>query len=302
MSLQQIQAMLQGETLTEDVIRRDILRRVLYRKAKLLAVGTKIVPEVTFGELDVKFEYPSEIAAEYPVAAGARAARQVVTWSTFNMVLEKAEIPYLIGDEAKLRQLENIQVQTSIRRAAEALAYVKDQNIVNALVAAPHTGAGQYVAVAAGAEWNAFSSTTDIQKDVAKAWELMLKNSNMNETELAGLVLMVPTTVMAAVNTLQLIGNIQQSMRNYLKQAYDMVVSPSRFLDGNDAAYLCKPGEDIGIHGVLETNIIPLTEEQRIVSVGTEYVTRQYFNTKIFPESASDAYSWRVIKINNVEA
>jgi len=61
------------QTVSEDVIKADVIRRIIYKKADLLATGTRMVGLEQFTNLDIKYQFPSTMSVDYPVAEGARA-------------------------------------------------------------------------------------------------------------------------------------------------------------------------------------------------------------------------------------
>ena len=290
--LQTLKAKL-ADTTSEAVIKKEIIREVIYKASDLLAVGTKVVAVREFGDLYVKWAYPSEMSASYPVPEGAvPPSVEPVEWTEFNLELKKAVVRFSITDEAKLRQLGNYQLEFSRRRAAEALAKAKDNEILTKLKA----GAGQSVAAAAAWDADAADPAGDIVAAIGKIFE----NSNILESEIKGMVVIVPAKVWAPLHKIQEIANIRQSIKDYLESSYGLKFYPSRILS-TDALVLV-PGEMTAIHGVLRTNKIPLVEEIRRPERGvTEYIIKQFFATAIVPDT-SDGKSNRICKITGVSA
>jgi len=282
------------ETTSDVVIRREILRQIIYKESDLIAVGTKVVAVRNFGELDIKWSFPSELTAEYPVPEGVVGEiKGPITYTDFTMTLQKGEVRVSITDEAKLRQLDQFQVQHSRRRASEALAKEKDKEILNTL----KDYANQTVTVASGSEWNSGSATADPEKDIIEAWGKVFSTSNASDADMRNCFLVVPAVVYPELLKLQLIGNIQQKLSDYLRTSYNMDIYPTRQF--TDDAIFGLRGEQTAIHGVLQTNVIPLVEERRVGTV-TEYTIRQYFKTKVVPESSTVTKSNRLCVIKNV--
>ena len=240
---------------------------------------------------DSKWAYPGEMSAEYPVPEGAVASiAEPITWTEFSLTLKKAVVRFAITDEAKLRMLGQYQLQFSRRRASEALARIKDEEILNALL----NGAG--ISVSASATWD--SDSADPAGDIIDAIGQIFSKSNILESEIKRMVVVVPAKVWAPLHKLQEINNLRQSIRDYLEDSYGLKFYPSRILS-TDALVLV-PGEMTAIHGVLRTNKIPLVEEIRRPETGvTEYIIRQYFATRVVPET-SDGKSYRIAKITGV--
>jgi len=291
---QELKSLLQSETTSDDVIRKEIVRQVIYKEADLLAVGTKVVPTKNFGDLDIKFSFPETMSSEYPVPEGSIAERRRIKWVDYNMTLEKGQCRWTITDEAVLRQLENYQMEFSRRRASEALAREKDEEILDAVL----NGAGNTITIASGNEWDAAGGAPE--DDIVNAITKILDTSNILEADIKNMALVVPTSVWAQITKLQTIHNIQQSFREYFEKSYDMKFYPTRYY--KDDAVLLVVGDQTAIHGVLQTNRIPLVEEERLKGRGREYVITQFFKTKVTPESATKTTSNRICRIKNVKA
>jgi len=170
-----------------------------------------------------------------------------ITWSEFKLNLQKAQLHYFITDVAKLRGIAGTQNEINARRAAEALAKLKDDEILDVL----HAGIGG--TVAAGAVWTNVSS--DPEQDIVSAWNNILTNSNVTTSELSNMSLIVPAKTYGSLQKLQLIGNIQQSLNKYLKQTFSISIIPTRSTElgtsSSTDALLMVNGNMTARHGVL---------------------------------------------------
>jgi len=295
------------ETLLQEgssdiAIRKEILKEVIYKLSNLLATGTKIIPVKPLSVLDVKMSWPSEHDPNkvYPIAEGALPDLQAVVWTEYDYSLDKAIDRFRITDEAVIRGLDNVQNQTEVKRVSEAIAKAQDANIIDAIVAGAHTGSGYYVNVASGAEWN--TANGDPEADIIAARELINTYSNITAAELRQLFLLCNVNVSSQLLKLQLIGNVQQSMANYLKTAFGIDMLETRDSDLADTAYLVATGRNTGEHGVYTGGKVPLVERVRRHGVGDEYIVKKWFGTKIMPESSTDTDNYRIVKINNTHA
>ena len=151
-----------GQQYASTAIKKDLIRKIIYHQADLISVGTKVVGTSQLDNLDLKFEYPSSMTAEYPVGESGVSKRQTIQWSEFKSALQKGQVHYAITDSAKLRSLSGTQNAIMARRASEALAKAIDEEILDVI----HAGAGE--SVAAGGYWS--SASTDIENDVVSAW------------------------------------------------------------------------------------------------------------------------------------
>ena len=293
MNYSELLVKLAGEATSDEVLKREILREVIYKEASLLSVGTKVVPERSFDVLDVKWHYPGELSAEYPVPEGAEVEGQVIEWNEFTMILKRAEVKVGMTDESKLRQLDNYQMEFSRRRATEALAKAKDENILSAL----KNGAGGSKTLAGGSEWDSGGGAPE--DDIVDAIEYIFSNSNIMDTEIKNIAVIVPAGVWGELLKLQSINNIQQSLKDYFEKSYGIKFYPTRYYT-DEAVVLVAGSEQTAIHGVLRTNKIPLVEEER-KGTATIYTVRQYFATAIVPDN-DDGTSNRIYLINNVKS
>jgi hypothetical protein len=292
---------------SDQVIKRDIQREVIYRKADLLSVGTKLLPLRNFGVLDVKFEFPSEMEGKYPIPEGSMAMLEGIVWTPFNMSMEKAQVHYLITDEAKARQLENYQRQTGMKRASEALAKIMDFNILDTIVAGANTD--NLVTVPAGEEWNSGGADVDIDGNVTDAVNNILDNSNVSLDDITHVNMVIPTKVWGQMRKLRLIGNVQQKLEDYFKTQWGMGIYPTRHyhissaIGIGDDAFVVIHSDDAGVVGSFEPGAgmsIPLTEERRAFGTGDEFLFTRWFKTKIQPFSSVVATSKLIAKIANV--
>lgn len=286
-----------GETTTDDILKRNVIKEVVYKQSDLISVGTDILPERNFANLDVTFAFPSEINAEYPVDENSIVDRSKVTWQEMDITLHQAEARFMITDMAQLRQQGNVQNETSTRRAAEALAEEKDHNILDTLSSGATTDTTTTLNTSDNEAWN--QSNGDPEGDIISAWNDIFDHSNVREADLERSHLVVPAKVYSNLTSLQLINNVQQNLRDYIEGSLGLNVHFSRHFTSD--AVLAVGGEQTGIHGVLDTDEIPLVETERQLGRGEDTLTRQFFNTGIMEDDGAAAdSSYRIAKIENV--
>jgi len=275
-----------GTITSDEELTKLIVQEVIYKESDLLAVGTKVVAVRNFSDLYVEWAYPGTLEAEYPVPEGSTGGlAEPITWTKFNLELKKAVVRFEITDEAKLRMLGNYQLEFSRRRAAEALALAKDKEILGALLSGAHK------TINANATWD--DPSGDPAGDIVEAIGWIFSNSEIPPDQ--GFTVIVPAKVWASLMKLQEINNIVQSVKDYVEKAYKVKFYPSRGSVLTTDALVLVPGEMTAIHGVLRTNKIPLTETKRDSVRGTtQYIIRQYFATKVIPNSN------RIVKISGV--
>lgn len=291
-----------GQQLTDANIKKELIRKIIYHQSDLISVGTKVVDTVNMDALDVKFNYPSDMSGVYPLADDAVADREKVVWSEFTGALRKAQIHYMLLDSAKLRTVAGTQANINVKKSAEALAKLKDNEIMEVLYA----GAGA-TAVTAGAKWN--TTTSDAEKDVVSAWTKILDESNVNAIELKKMALIVPTDAVEGLKTLTLINNIQRSVEDYLGTNYGINIFMTRSTklgaSNSTDALLMVMGGMTAQHLVLSPRAagragVPLVESERVMGLGNDYLITQWYKTVVIEDGAGDNTNYRICKIQTV--
>lgn len=291
-----------GQQFVDTNIKKDLIRKILYYQANLISVGTKVSPPQALDSLDIKFDYPNDFTGAYPVADNAITPREKITWNQFTSELFKGQVHYMILDSSNLRAISGTQNEINIKKAAEVLAKLKDDEILGAL----YGGAGA-TTVTAGAKWT--SQASDPENDIVSAWNTLLSESNANMQELQKCALLVPASAYARLRTLTLIGNVQQSIEGYLKTSLGISVFPTRSTtlgaSSSTDALLMVQGKMTSIHGVLSPAAarkanVPLVERERVMGLGWDYLTTQWFNTIIMQDASGTGTTYRICKISTV--
>ena len=298
------QIQMEGEITSDDVLRSNIVKQVLYKESALMSIGTAIIPETKWPTLDAKWTFSTEVDGEFPVPEGAIALRsKPVEWVQWGATMQMAEYRFMITDFAKARMMQNIQFNDQVQRGAEYFAEKQDYQILDAL----YTGAGATsVTVGAGNEWDANASTTDIEGDLMSAWNYLVDESNIKLKDMGNVSIVYPAKVDGYLRGLKMIGNVNQSMMTYLKKSFGWSFYPTRYYNETtsvgiqDDALMIVAGNKTARHGVYNGNAIPLSETWRVHGRGTEFLTKKLFFTKIQPESSSVTTSYRICKIANV--
>lgn len=284
-----------GEATEDDVLRQDVVRELLYKQAGNLSVGAQLIDTTMFDVLDVKFEYPGEMSAQYPVAQDTSVDRQKITWNEFDMSLQQGEGRYFIADSAKLRGMGNMQQQFTQQRQGEALARRKDENILGTL----RGGAPSDQDDSVSDEWD--TSNADIVEDLREMWTQILTNAPINNANVNNFAVVLPIEIWTELNAIELIGNVQQQLKDYLGSTFGFNIYPTKLglhdddqVDLQDDAIMMIPGDQTAMHGVLSEDAanasgVPLVEEERIAGRGDEYVVSQWFNTAIVEHEGTGA-------------
>ena len=289
-----------GDTTSDTTIRQNIIREFIYRGAAILTDARILAPEVPYSQLDVHVDFPSDTTVDYPVAEGAEGQEGDVTWTPFNFSLKKAEGHFKITDEAVIRGYANLQYQTGVKRLAEAFAKKKNINIIQTVF----DGAGQTHAT--GGAWD--GSAPKIVEDINKAISMLLESDTARLTlkDIGNTVIALPLKAYNKGKELTVISNIKMSYFDYvLAQWPGLQIVPFKEMSlstgiggGNDLlAVVAKT--DTARHGVLSGGKTPLVEEKRVGSA-MKHTVRQWFGTKVVPDSESVTTSSRIVTITGI--
>ena len=282
-----------GVITSDDEVKKELLREIIYLKAEELMVWKNAVVMQGMDGLELKLMLPKTRRIDpQKIAEGARARYRKVDWFTISEVMEKESVELMITDEANARGLDNVQMRYSMIAAARGLAWSKDTDIKNMIV----NGKGG-TAPASGL-WT--DPTTDIASDVADCIGAIIDNSELNEYTLGQLQIFYPAGLFAHLNKPVQIGEIKDTIRDYLGRQYDMVFNPTKQLTQN--AYVVVPGEEIASHIYYTGNDIKLVESEREMGVGERYLITQLFKTFIMPEEENGTTNSRIREITGVKA
>jgi len=283
------------QTTTEsDVLRVEVLREIIYKKAEKMLVFGKVIPTVNMPQPDIRFEYPSTISVVGPIAPEAKAPTDVITWTKVDVSLyDKYEGRFVITDMAKAVEWKRQeQFRRGVQRLAEDMAQKEDAEIAAAVDAA----AGDTVAVSTA--WNA--SGADPAADMASAIKKILAAPDITIDDMKNIYFILPVDAYAEIMKLTEINNIRTSLLQWMNQTYGVKFLPTKTL--TDTGYAIIGGQDTGRHYVWKPPDIPLVEQGREEGVGDFYVVRRFFKTYIIPDDASVTTTKRICKLTGLIA
>lgn len=294
------------EITSDDVIKKDVIKKMMYKRSSLISVGEKILPIVNQTTLEETWYIPDteSVGGEFPVPDGATAKRSApVQWYPYGIYMQIAEYRYMITYMAKARGRENWQHDVQVRAGSDFFRRCIDEQILDAVYA----GAGATdVDVAVGNEWDVNGANMDVEGDIMKAWETIVDESNVAEEEMGEVWVIYPTKVDSKLRGLKLIGNISRSLKDYLKGSFSFNFATTRYYDETgttkmqDDAIMIVKSRETGVHVKYTGGVIPLSETDKISGRGMEYLVKQIFGTKIVPESGTVTTNPRICLIKNV--
>jgi len=282
---------LQGVTVESEIIKADVIREIIYKRVEEMLVWGKVIPIINLARPDVRFEYPSKIEVEGPLAPQAESSADVITWGRVDFSIhDKYEGRFIIDDMALARQLRNEQYRAGVRRLTESMQKKEDAEMQSAVDA----GAGN--TIAATAAWNATGA--DPAKDMIAAIRKVLKAEDATIDDMARVSFVMPVECYCEIMKLQDIANIRTSLLQWMTDTYKVKFYPTKTLD--TTMFCLIAGSDTARHYVFRPPNVPLVEEGRIKGVGVEYVVRRFFKTWVVPDSAAVTTSKRICKVTGV--
>lgn len=264
----------EATTSDKDILRREVMRTLIYRQAEKMMVGTNACKMVNVNSLDLKFDLPkTTMITPDRVEEMSEADLQRIGFYQITTSLDKYQTKMLISDETKARQLEDAQVNMSLEQAAAGMAYQKDYEIFQVLSAASHH------TVNVDTVWT--DSTADIMVDVAEMIAKILDNTNITEAEIQNMGIYYPAKLFGYMSRPIQIGEIQMTLKNWATREFNIKFFPTRQL--TDTALAVLKSSDTAYHFTYTGGAVPLTEVTRKAGVGDEYTFTQYFKSKAIP-------------------
>jgi hypothetical protein len=250
-------------------------------------------------------EWGSEMTGEGPLAEMYAADYERTTVGRDFVILKKFEVAFMHTWEQIANDRAGEQLQHNLRRAAEAMAVMIDDRMLEELYQ------GAATAVAATDEWDNWASVTrNIPLDIAKAESYIFTNSSVQDWEMNNFAIVYPAQCRGAFNSeLHDIGGSEMTWGQYLERiGYTHMPTRQPSLYGastakygtRDAALLLMKGADTGrFYSYSGHPRIPFVQVEE-TRTGFSYTIRRWFEGYVIPESESDLDNYRIYSITGV--
>lgn len=276
-----------------DISLENIIKTIVYQKADEMLLAKNAIPQQSIAGLDYKFVIPESWYLEAEeVAEGARAGVKNMPTFEISGSMKKYQIPVFLTDETKARQIQNSQMQISLDGAAAGLAYKKDVECFTAL------GAGAGNTVAATGLWD--GAGADPATDIANAVGAILTNTTITDSEINQIAFFYPAGLFGHMAKPLQIGDVQESLRSWVKKEYAIGLYPTRQL--TTTALACVNTMRMGTMFTHDGSKIPGAEQYRLEGVGDGFIVTQYFKTVVVPYASGQTTSKYITKITGVDA
>jgi len=192
--------------------------------------------------------------------------------------------------------------------ASEYFSCVKDYQCITKLSAGAvnsHT--------ALGGNWD--TATAQIENDIVTAVQNIVANSNVQANETISVI--YPASVSFELKKLDLIGNVQQQLQEYMEKSFNLSMRPYRaYLDEDLTAQLDALEDDCIVYvngdktcrharfsrAEAARRNVPLVEHARVLDRGEFYVQRQASEARVVWDAidSTNTKSGRIYKILDV--
>lgn len=207
--------MTEGQFGQADVPAKAIAaQEIIYIKSTAMSVVGKcgLGMKQTNEEI-VKVYKVKGVSGEHDVSLSSRSSPKKILYNPIRKDIIWDEYEFEILDEAKMSSLSPKDMWTSsLKSAAEWFSAIKDYVVLSELVAKAG-GSG-----AATTTWD--NANANIESDVVEGVASLMTNSNFEDGTALNLV--VPASVLPQLMKTTFIGNVQQSVRDYVKKAFTL--------------------------------------------------------------------------------
>lgn len=280
-------------TTDTDMIKKDVLRKLIDVSAEMMMTGLNAVQQVNMDALDIRLDIPNAIYFETTKQAeGATGRKKALEFFKVREHMEKYDTGFTFPYEVRATQLGNAQIAMSINRSARGLAWTRDTEIFSTLNAAAGSS------ITATDEWDVQGSTADPAYDIAKAIGTILENEYINTSDMKNIAVFYPVGLFTHLVRPIEINNIIMSTRGWTEKEYNIKFHPTKQLTSEALVVLKSP--ETALHMNYNGSAIPRSFIE-MTTEGEAYTFKDYFKTIIVPEEENGTTTNRILKINGVK-
>lgn len=287
-----------GITTSDYAYIADFTRRLIYKHADDLSWVVRTLGQVPLSTLDLTVEFNDQAELSGPLSETDQGDRTVLTWTKYEIELEKYVGRFLVTDAARSRGRSNIQAVTTLKSLGEQLAKKKEREAIDELYA---------TAGLSGAATSAWETTgADIESDINVAVGAILNGSDSLPPKNINIVVLLPAIQWGFLTAQQSTLNLSV-LDHFKKTLSGFEIIPTKYWHATasegiqDDALIYVPGGGTALHGYSANVPFPLSERKRIEAVGWEYFFQQWFRTVTTPDSKETTTSSRIYKLTDVK-
>jgi hypothetical protein len=290
-----------GVTTSDYAYIADFARRLIYKHADDLSWVVPTLGQVPLSTLDLTVEFNDQAELSGPLSETDQGDRTVLTWTKYEIELEKYVGRFLVTDAARARGRSNIQAVTTLKSLGEVLHRTKEREAIDELYATAGLNG------AATAAWDATGA--DIETDINVAVGAILNAADSLAPKRIKIVVLLPAVQWGFLTAQQATLNLSV-LDHFKKTLTGFEIIPTKYWHTSasgagsgiqDDALIYIPGGGTALHGYSANVPFPLTERKRVEVVGWEYFFQQWFRTVTTPDSKAVTTSSRIYKLTGVE-
>tara|TARA_R110000737_G_scaffold143659_1_gene174167 strand:- start:1117 stop:2037 length:921 start_codon:yes stop_codon:yes gene_type:complete len=279
-----------------DAVLEQTLRDFIELQSTTISVGAKVVGVRSVPYLEFTFYTGAEGTFTYPLADNAVTDPTKIGTANYSVHLKKGQGRCIFLDSTLLRgeTFENLdrQQMAIVRNRAGVI----DNLIISALI----DGAGQALAVGAGAEWDIAAG--DAEGNILTAMDKVFANGRVSGDE--PMALIIPSSHRNVLLNTTLYGNVVESLQEHLGRMANLTVYYSRDALLADTALLLIPGAETAEFLQYNGDGFMETELTRIPGVGYDWMLTGYMACIVheMQDGAAAGKNNRICKITNITA
>lgn len=276
--------------------KKDLIRELVYTQADLLLPAKNTVVMKPVPVLEFKYDIPKVTTIRSSkITEGTRSERKHMEFWQMPVSLEKYQTTITMTDEAKARQMGNLQLSMTMQAVSTGMA----QDINDEIFTALYAGTGTHVH--AVAKW--YTDAASPAYDVASICGQIFENTNIMENDLSNIQIYCPASMWSHLNMPKDTGLLYLTIKGWMEREQHVSIQPTRWLGGSgtkNGALVVLPGEQTAHHLTYNGTEIPTAETQREMGVGEEYLITRFFKTVVIPDSVNGTTTARLGWITDI--
>jgi hypothetical protein len=280
-------------TTTDTILRRaeQIVAEVMPNQIDQMLTFSNACIMGTSNLMDYRLKLPKySLLSPTLRAEGSRTRPQAQDWYYVYGHLSEFSTEISITDESRGVEGNDLQIRSTIEAQAAGFAWEKENEMRDAIIA----GAG--ATDPASGPWD--DPATDIARDLAEVIGDIFANSFMMESDIRNIQIFFPAKLWTFLAKPLEIGQIQQSVRAWAQQNFQINFWPTRALT-TDAAIVLKGPRTVR-HLSYSGAGMRTVEYERRAGVGDLFIYKQAYNTKVLPDTENGTTNQKIRILSGV--
>jgi len=280
-------------TTTDTILRRaeQIVAEIMPNQVDQMLTFSNACIMGTSNQMDYRLKLPKyNLLSPTLRAEGSRTRPQAQDWYYVYGHLKEYSTEISITDESRGVEGNDLQIRSTIEAQAAGYAWEKENEMRDAIIA----GAGN--SDPASGPWD--DPATDIARDLAEVIGDIFGNTFMMESDIRNIQIFFPAKLWTFLAKPLEIGQIQQSVRAWAQQNFQINFWPTRALD-KDAVVVLKGPRTVR-HLAYTGPGMRSAEYERRAGTGDVFIYKQAYNTKVLPDTENGTTNQKIRILEDV--